>query len=330
VTHVPERYQGYEQTVTVACVNFMPVAGDKAATLGKIEVAVREAASQGAQIVVFPEEALSGASACDPCRLEGGPCAEHRAFAETVPGPSTERLAALCAELDVHVQVGLPERDPDDPGVLYNAVAFIRPDGIAGTYRKLHLGHEPWVTEGITFTPGDRLPVWETRYGPVGSIICFDFWFNPELTRLLALKGARLVLNSCATYAGPGKRDYLVHTTAVRGQENLCYTASANQVGTPEAMAAQDGIELDRPLPPAFLGHSTIAGPAFPRFHHVYAEAGDGEEIVMATLSFTRLHRWESVFPWRDWRAGRLAGTSALIAREFAALVPEEATAPSS
>ena len=44
-----------------------------------------------------------------------------------------------------------------------------------------------WVTEGVTFEPGNTLPVFETRFGPIGVIICYDFWFNPELTRLLAL-----------------------------------------------------------------------------------------------------------------------------------------------
>ena len=99
---VPERYTGYEPMVTVACVNFMPVVPSgshtpdvdcKEATVRKMELAIGEAAAQGVDIVVFPEEALSGAGSCTPCRLEGGACADHRAFAETVPGPTTERLA---------------------------------------------------------------------------------------------------------------------------------------------------------------------------------------------------------------------------------------------
>ena len=74
---------------------------------------------------------------------------------------------------------------------------------------------------------------------------------------------------------------------------------------------------LDEGLVSDFLGHSTIAGPAFPRFNHVYAEAGDEEELVTATLHFEKLHRWESVFPWRDWRADHQSPTSELIASEF-------------
>lgn len=314
---IPAEYADYESHITVACVNFEPVVGNKEATLQKIEANVREAALQGANLVAFPEEALVGASGCAGCRAEMAPCDDHVAISETVPGPSTERLAELARECDVYIVVGMAERDPDEARTLYNAAAVIGPEGILGTYRKLHLGTLPWVNEGITFTPGRELPIFETRYGPIGVQICFDFWFNPELTRLLALKGARLVVNSCGTFRGPGKREYMVHTSRTRAQENLCYIASANLVTGAGAGASYSGANLEESREAAFLGHSTIAGPAFPRFSHVYAEAGDQEEIVMATLSFERLHRIESVFPWRQWRATRLKSTSDLIAREF-------------
>ncbi len=63
-----------------------------------------------------------------------------------------------------------------------------------------------------------------------------------------------------------------------------------------------------------------IAGPAFPRFGHLMAEAGEAEEIVMATLSLQRLDRFEQVFPYRSWREDRLASASRLVAEEFTAL----------
>lgn len=318
---IPERYASYEKVVTVGAVNFTPVPGDAAANLEKIEANLREAAAQGIDIVAFPEEALVGCGGCDVCRTGADHCAYHDALAETVPGPSTQRIAELARELDLYVAVGLIERDPDDPTVLYNAAAFIGPDGIQGTYRKLHLGSLPWVTEGVTFQPGNAIPVFETRFGPVGVIICYDFWFNPELSRLLALKGARLLLNCCATFSGPGKRDYMVHTTSTRAQENLCYVASANQVGGPDSTGSYGAGRLEGGRTADFLGHSMIAGPAFPRFSQVFVEAGDTEELVSATLSFEKLHRWESIFPWRDWRASHQSGTSALIASEFQKLI---------
>jgi len=318
---IPERYASYAKVVTLGAANLGVVAGDKAANLAKIEANLREAAAQGIDIVAFPEEALVGAGECTACRSGAEHCDYHHDLAETVPGPSTERIAELCHELDLYAAVGLAERDPRDPEVLYNAAAFIGPDGIQGTYRKLHLGSLPWVSEGVTFTPGDALPVFETRFGPVGVIICYDFWFNPELTRLMALKGARVILNCCATFSGPGKREYMRNTTQVRAQENHCYVVSANHAerGT-DARASYSAGELDRGRAAHFLGHSTIAGPDFPAFSKIFAESEASEGLVSATVSFEKLHRWESVFPWRDWRATHQLPTSRLIAEEFAKL----------
>jgi predicted amidohydrolase len=309
------------EVLTIGCANFAPVPGDKAATLDKILATVREAAAQGVELLVFPEEALVGAEACNDCLAAGGPCDTHLALAETVPGPATDAVARLAAEHDMYVVFGLAERDRDDPRTLYNAAAFVGPDGVQGTYRKIHLGSPPWVTEGVTFAPGRELPVWQTRFGPVGVLICYDFWFNPELSRLLALKGARVILNCSASFAGPGKRDYFVHTTEVRAVENLVYTASANLVGGQGEADNYAATGLDTARHALFSGCSAIAGPAFPRFNHVYAEAGATEELISATVSLTKLDRWRSVFPWRDWRRGHQHHVSELVAKEFAELL---------
>lgn len=317
---IPERYAPYEKVVTVGAVNFAGVPGDKAATLAKIEANVREAASQGVGIVSFPEEALVGLAPCDHCRTGAPDCEYHAAIAETVPGPSSERIAELARELDIYVLFGLVERDSEDPKVLYNAVAVVGPEGILGTYRKVHLGSLPWVSEGVSFTPGNALPVFETRYGPIGVLICYDFWFNPELARILALKGARILFNCAGTFSGPGKREYALHTTAVRAQENLCYAVTSNYVGGQGGTGSYSAENLDGGRAAHFLGYSNIAGPAFPRFSQTYAAAGEEEELVTATLSFEKLHRWQGIFDWRHWRATHQAEASDLIAAEFAKL----------
>ena len=320
---IPDRYADYEQTVTLGVVNFASVPGDVAATLAKVEANINEAALQGVDILAFPEEALSGLGGCDACRGGIDHCDYHHGLAETVPGPSTERVAALCAKHDMYVALGMVERDPDDPEVLYNAVAFVGPEGVQGTYRKVHLGSLPWVSEGVTFTPGATLPVFETRFGPVGVQICYDFWFNPELTRILALKGARIILNCCGTFSGPGKIDYMTQTTCTRAQENLCYVASSNHVGGPRSADSYSAGEVDKGRAADMLGYSTIAGPSFPRFSEVLAQAGDTEGLVSATVSFTKLHRWEPIFPWRDWRTSHQSSVTQLIADEFALLAKE-------
>lgn len=307
-----------DDTLHVGVVNFAPVIRDKAATLDKIEASIVEAASQGIELLAFPEEALISAAACEGCRAVGGACDEHVELSETVPGPATERVAKLAEQHDMYVMFGMAERDRVESRRLYNAVAVIGPDGIQGTYRKIHLGSPPWVTEGITFAPGNALPVWKTRWGPVGVLICYDFWLNPELSRILALKGAQLIVNCSASFAGPGKRDYFMHTTEVRALENQVYTASSNFVGGNADAGSYGAGGLDKPRVAHWGGSSTIAGPAFPRFSQVYASASiEHEEIVGAVLSRQKLERWRSVYPWQEWRRGHQLEVSRLIAREF-------------
>ena len=152
---IPIEYEQFEQVVTVGVTNFTPVWGDTKETLNKIEANVVEAASQGINIVAFGEEALIGPTECDACRFDGHACEFHESLAQTVPGPATDHVVELAREHDMYVLFGLSERDSHDPKVLYNSVAVIGPEGLLGTYHKVHLGSVPWVTEGIVFKPGE-------------------------------------------------------------------------------------------------------------------------------------------------------------------------------
>ena len=268
---IPEHYQQYESTVTLGCVNYRSIWNDKAASIGKVKRLIGEAAGQGINILVFPELSLSGYESDEGNTM-------HREFAETIPGPVTEEIAQLTRKLDIYVVLGMPERDPDDADTCYISCPLLGPEGFIGNYRKLHLGTPPLFRESLCFTGGNRVPVFETRYGPVGIQICADFWVFPELSRILMLKGARIIINSTASMNMPGRPFYITSMTAARATENMVYTASANLVGKERTLS--------------YYGHSTIAGPAFPRFSHIYAQAEDKEEIISATLSFARLHRF--------------------------------------
>jgi predicted amidohydrolase len=195
----------------------------------------------------------------------------------------------------------MEERDPAEPGTLYNSAVLIAPDGLVGTYRKIHLGIP---LETNRFTPGDRVPVFETRLGPIGISICYDFYNNPELSRILALKGARILVNPTGSTDLPGKARMITSTTLVRAQENLVYAVSANRVGD------QGGAR--------WAGNSVIGGPDFPGFGKVMAEAGRDEQLIVATLNFDQLAAWYDWLPWREWRLGPQRYATDLIAREFA------------
>jgi predicted amidohydrolase len=291
----------HPKLVCVGSVNFEAVPRDKPATLEKILHFTRDAAHQGCDLAVFPELALNSWGGCDDCAAGGTPCEWHLEQAEEIPGPSTQAVAQLARELGIHVIFGLEERDAQEPGTLYNSAVLISPDGIVGTYRKIHLGIP---LETNRFTPGGGLPVFETRLGPIGISICYDFYNNPELSRILALKGARILVNPTGSRNLPGKAAMITYTTLVRAQENLVYAVSANRVGD------QGGG--------TWAGNSVIGGPAFPGFGKVLAEAGLEEELIVATLNFDQLAAWYDWLPWREWRLGPQRYATDLVAREFA------------
>lgn len=271
---IPEAYQQYESSVSVGCVNYATLWGDKQGNLDKIKKMITEAAAQGINLLAFPELALSGYESNEALTL-------HGELAETIPGPAVEELSALAKQHDMYITFGMPERDQEKADTLYISCPFIGPGGLIGTYRKLHLGTPPMFTESQCFTGGDAVPVFGTRYGPVGVQICADFWNFPELSRILTLKGARLILNCTASFDAPNRPAYITQQTGARATENVAYAASANLVG--------------RENTKSYYGHSTIAGPSFPRFTHIYAQAGYVEEIISATLSFDKLHRFREM-----------------------------------
>ena len=129
-------------------------------------------------MIAFPEGALNTCAPCPECATNHRPCGWHIEEAETVPGPSTERLARLAAQLGVYVVIGMNEADPHQPSTLYNAAALIGPEGVRGTYRKLHLGHP---SETIGSRRATDCPCGRPSLGPIGILICYDFWSNPEL-----------------------------------------------------------------------------------------------------------------------------------------------------
>jgi predicted amidohydrolase len=280
------------ETVSVACINFHPQWGDKAANLAKMKTFVTEAAKQGNHIIVFPELALSGYECSEDAGSEKKTCRMHAELAEAIPGPSTAEMSELAQKLDVYIIFGMPEQDPKNPAKHYISSVVIAPEGILGAYRKLHLAPWPRFTESLCFCPGDAVPVWQTRYGNIGVLICYDFYFFPELARIMALKEAILLVNTTASASGPGKPYYIVQQTGSRATENLVYAASANLVGKERTKT--------------YYGHSVITGPHHPRPAHVFAEGGETEEIVSATLSFPRLNAYKELLDWKKGRQSQL------------------------
>jgi predicted amidohydrolase len=185
-----------------------------------IEDGVARAAGKGARIVCTPELALQG------YRLPGETeLAAFQTAAEPTTGLYLERFRALSNDLHIYLALGFAERSGP---CIYNSLALLRPDGqMPGVYRKVHLGQE----ESLYFSAGDELCVFDTEYGPIGCMTCFDRQF-PEMARVLALRGARLILNASA--GGYGEwNDALLRT---RAYENKSFLLFAHP---------QDGLVID-------------------------------------------------------------------------------------
>lgn len=290
--------------ITVGCVNFEAVPRDKAATLERMEAFVAEAATHGCDLVIFPELALNTWGACAECADAHRPCDWHRTQAETANGPACRAVVDMASAHGVHVIYGFEETDDPGTAAIFNSANVVAPDGLVGTYRKLHLGI-PLETD--RFTPGDALPVFDTDLGPIGISICYDFYQGPELSRILALKGARLLVNPTGRAAMPRAREHLEQITLVRAHENLVAAASANRVGTRHGSSA-------------WAGGSVIAAPQFPGFPVTVARAGADEGLITAELDFATIAEWYDLLPWREWRAGPQSRVSRLIAAELSAL----------
>ena len=297
---VPKENEKYQKTVTLGAVNWKGEWGKKALNLEKMKTKIKEAAQIGIDMICFPELALSGYECSGDIRSKEEPCSNHAEAAETIPGPTTEIIAEIAKELDIYVVFGMPEKDPNNPKVLYISAAVVGPEGVVGKYRKIHLAPPPVWTECTCFKPGTELPLFETKYGPIGVQICADFWMYPELTRILALKGARIIFNLVGSASSPGKIDMMPKTTAAHGQWSQAYIVSCNHVGKEKNLS--------------YYGYSTIAGPGFPKFFKIFAQGEGSEEIVWATVSFETLAYARKIFQVKE------RGYWKIIAEEYGQL----------
>jgi predicted amidohydrolase len=218
----------------------------KQRNLEKVLTHLETAAQAGAKLVVFPECALSGY--CFTSREEARPVSEE------VPGPSTEKLLAAARALDCTAVLGLLERAG---GQIFNSAAVVTPQGILGTYRKLHL---PGVGFDWHATPGDiPFPVFATPYAKLGISICYDCSF-PESGRILKLKGAQILIIPTNWPLGS---DTSEHTPSVRATENHLHVIACDRVGE------ERGVR--------FAGHSQIIDFTGKKL----AEAGETEETII-------------------------------------------------
>lgn len=267
--------------------------GDRQANLEKSIEGIREAAAKGAKLVLLQELHTS----LYFCQVE-----ETSQFdlAEPIPGPTTERLGKLAAELKLVIVASLFERRA--AGLYHNTAVVLEQDGsLAGIYRKMHIPDDPGYYEKFYFTPGDLgfTPI-DTSVGRLGVLVCWDQWY-PEAARLMALAGAELLLYPTAIGWDPRDpdeeqaRQREAWITVQRGHAvaNGLPLLACNRTGhEPDPSGQSDGAR--------FWGSSFVAGPQ----GEILAQAGSEEEaVLLCQIDMQRSETVRRIWPFlRDRR----------------------------
>lgn len=251
-------------------------------TCNKIE----EAAKNGANIVCTQELFLSNYFCINQSDSPFD-------LAEKIPGKSTEYLQECAKKNNVVIVASLFEKEMS--GLYFNTTAVIDADGsYLGKYRKNHIPQDPHFEEKFYFTPGDSgYPVWNTKFGCIGVIICWDQWY-PEASRLVALKGAEIIFAPTAigwlaaekNNLGDAQHHAWEQVQAGHAVANSCYYAAVNRVGL------EDPIE--------FWGQSFISD-----YYGRVIQRGstDKEEILYADCDLKALEKHRQMWPFfRDRR----------------------------
>jgi len=258
----------YEKDIiNVSVVNFKVNGGDKSGNLKRIKEFAAAAAKRGAELVLFPELCLMGYDYYidDEKSLE-----VKIQSAETLQGPSCMSVADVARKYGIYIVFGMAEKLTDDAENIFNSAVAVGPEGVLGSYQKIH----PFDAENLWFTKGETPFMFDTPWGPISLGICYDTYQFPELMRYYVSKGSRLYLNPTAVIEEIGKEgsrkafiNYYAPTLEYGVLCNTIFIASANLTGF-------DATQF-------FGGGSAIIGPKITPFFEtdVAYYAGDKDDV---------------------------------------------------
>ncbi len=244
--------------VRMALVQFESAMCDPATNARRACSFIERAGERGADIVVLPELFSTGyqLSIVGP-RLQE--------LAEGLSGPTVTALRGAARRAHCYVVAGLA-LTYDEPGIVFNSAVVIDRDGeLTGTYDKEHL----WSLERSYFRAGSRLPVFETDFGKVGVMICYDMGF-PEVARMLALKGAELII--CPSAWCEQDHDVWDINAPARALENTVFLAAVNRYGREEDL---------------YMGGHTLA--CDPRGRVLAEVTPDGEGMLVVDVDLAQV-----------------------------------------
>jgi predicted amidohydrolase len=253
--------------ITLALAQISSKREDKRVNIRKIEELTFKGKEQDADLVIFPELSLTGYIVRD----------QIYELAETIPGPTTQRIEKIAKQTGTHIIFGMPELSEKTRASIYNTAVFVGPDGLIGKYRKMHLPTHSVFEERRYFRPGYQTAAFDTKIGKIGICICYDIFF-PEVTRLTRLEGAQLIV--CISASPAVRKSYFEILTAARALENTAFLCYVNLVGV------EDGLQ--------FWGGSRLIGPT----GEIKAKAKyDEEDFVTCKVDYNDLKPAEIFIP---------------------------------
>ncbi len=267
--------------IQLACSN------DPVENFQKTEKAIRESASQGAQVICL-QELFQSTYFCFE---------ENQSFfklAEAIPGKTTDHLGSLAAELGIVIIASMFEKRA--AGLFHNTTAVLDADGAyLGKYRKMHIPDDPGYYEKYYFTPGDLgYLVFDTKFAKIGVLICWDQWY-PEAARLTALQGAEVLVYPTAIGWDLAEADGEMNREQYQAWQTIQRShAVAN--GIPVISVNRVGEENGQ----QFWGGSFVAN-AFGRV--IFQASHDQEEIAVVEVNVDSSEYYRRTWPFfRDRR----------------------------
>jgi predicted amidohydrolase len=251
--------------VALAQLNCKP--GDKKQNLKAIERAATAAEKKRAKLLILPELSLTGYVVRD----------QIYELAEEIPGPSTKIIEKIARDTGLYVVFGMPEKSRKAQATLHNTAVLVGPKGFIGKYRKMYLPTHSVFEEKRYFRPGYETAVFDTGLGKIGLLICYDVYF-PEVTRLIRLEGAQLII--CISASPAVRRTFFEILTAARAVENVAFLAFVNLVGV------EDGLQ--------FWGGSRLIGP---NGRIIVQAKYDEEDFVVSEVDYSDIRPVETFLP---------------------------------
>jgi predicted amidohydrolase len=259
---------------------------EKTANLELAKQLLSEAKNKGARMIAFPEFLM----AFSPSTQSAEELAE---ISETLAGPFAQSLREATKAADIETLATIYEKS-DVPGRVYDTALWIDTSGhLSAVYRKLHLYDALGFKESDKFLAGSELAQpFKSAIGGIGMMICYDLRF-PELSRLLTLMGAEILVSPSGWVQGDMKVEHWQNMVRARALENGCYVIAPDQVGN------------------IYIGHSMVVDP----FGRVLIDMGERQDLAIVDLDLSMVGEVREKLPLLKNRRADIYGSAVFTAK---------------